>query len=446
MDLRILITFIGPWLDKGEAAMLISMKDALQQQIPDIAITAEASSWGLQNIDIVKYGERSIKVLPGMFNYYYLLIPKLGILKFKAIKAVVAIPFLLYPITINTLWLGLHRLQRLNGRILSQASKNKNLNKFCEADWIIFCGGEYIKKTNLVTFIALYEIIFSKSLCKPVMLYGQSFGPFDQKWAQPIIKRILDRVDLITTREEISKDYLENLGVTAPVFVTADAAFMLPSITKEEALSLIKHETKLCIDNTVMVGITAIYADYQPKNKDAYKTRWNYVVSMANSIDYLINKLNAFVVFYPHNKTTHKFRNDEAASNEIYDLVRNKSRVILLTEDYSPEQLKGMYSCMDLFIGTRYHSCIFALSMCVPTIAIGYSHKAEGIMKLLGMDKYVCDINTITPQELASTIDKTWENRAEIREKLGSNIQIMQARCIDNIKLAVEYLGQRKSL
>ena len=42
------------------------------------------------------------------------------------------------------------------------------------------------------------------------------------------------------------------------------------------------------------------------------------------------------------------------------------------------------------------HSNIFALSETVPVIAIGYLHKTRGIASMLGMDRWVLDIQTIT--------------------------------------------------
>ena len=55
---------------------------------------------------------------------------------------------------------------------------------------------------------------------------------------------------------------------------------------------------------------------------------------------------------------------------------------------------------MDLFIGKRLHSCIFAISKRVPTLLLGYEKKAWGIMKMLDHEKYVLDINNIKAEKL----------------------------------------------
>jgi colanic acid/amylovoran biosynthesis protein len=441
--MKILITWVGPWLDKGEAAMIISMVKALRERIPNVSITVSPSSFQPQEIDIIKYSEYDLKVLPGIFSSIFSVVPKLKFLKFTALKAMIALPVFPALMVKNILWLISYKSLRFDAGFLIRDNRD-TVKEYRDADWVVFCGGEYILGVSLGLLIALYEIMFSKLLGKPVMLYAQSFGPFKQKYARPLIKRILNKVDVITTREGNSKKYLEDIGVTAPVFETADAAFTLPVISQEEALSLIERETEIP-KNELMVGITAIYRDFPSQKGQIEETVENYLKAMAEAIDYIITKLNAYAIFFPHNKTIYTNRNDELASMKIFEKIKNKSKMTILTDDYSPEQLKGMYGCMSLFIGTRYHSCIFALSMNVPTIPIGYTHKAPGITKMLGLEAYLVDINTITTHELTSKIDKIWAERDEVKKNLEKNIKVMQAKSMENVRLAVEYLGLREA-
>jgi polysaccharide pyruvyl transferase WcaK-like protein len=101
-----------------------------------------------------------------------------------------------------------------------------------------------------------------------------------------------------------------------------------------------------------------------------------------------------------------------------------------------------MYGCMSLLIGTRFHSCILAQSMHVPTIAIEYDgHKAFGIMKLLELENYVININAITVVDLISKVNEVYSNRNNIKEVLKKNIEIMQADSRKNTSLAIKYLN-----
>ena len=251
--MKILINWVGPWLDKGEAAMIISMVKALRERIPNVSITAMPSSFQPQEIDIIKYSEYDLKVLPGIFPNIFSVVPKLKFLKFKVLKAMIALPVFLAMIVKNMLWLLLYRILRIDAGFLIGNNKD-TVKEYRDADWIIFCGGQYIINLNLV---ALYEIIFSKMLGKPVMIWANSLGPFNPKYIRPFVKWVLNKVNLITTREATSKKILDDIGVTAPTFVTADAAFTLPVMSKEEVIAVIEDGTGIPKDE-LMVGVTAI--------------------------------------------------------------------------------------------------------------------------------------------------------------------------------------------
>ena len=437
--MKILITYVGPWLDKGEAAMIIATAKALREKIPNVSITI-LTALPPQEVDIVKYSEYDLKVLPSILSRFYSILPKLKFLKFKPLKAMVALPVFLALMIKNIVWLVLYKGLRIDAGFLIR-DDGDTVKEYRDADWFVFCGGQNIVNLNLV---ALYEIIFSKMLGRPVMIWANSLGPFNPKYIRPFVRWVLNKVDLITTREATSKKILDDIGVTAPTFVTADAAFTLPPIPQKEAMMIVEQETKIP-KNKLMVGVTVIPWSFPGEQGDVDKKFENYLKAVAGAADYLIEKLNAHVFFFP--QVIHPpMKDDRPISMKVLNKIRNKSNVTVLTEDYAPEQIKGMYGCMSLLIGTRFHSCILAQSMHVPTIAIEYDgHKALGIMRLLDLEEYVCDINTITTHELISKIDKIWAERDEVKKKLEKNIKVMKAKSMDNVRLAVEYLGLRKN-
>ena len=436
--MKILITYVGSWLDKGEAAMIIATAKAMREKFPNVSISILTVP-PPQEIDIVKYGEYDLKVLPGILSSFDSIMPKLKFLKFKPLKAMIALPVFLALVIKNIVWLALYKGLRIDVGFLIRDNR-ATVKEYRDADWFIFCGGQNIVDLNLV---ALYEIIFSKLLGKPVMIWANSLGPFNPKYIRPFVKWVLNKVDLITTREATSKKILDDIGVTAPVFVTADAAFTLPPIPQKEAMMIVERETEIP-KNKLMVGVTVIRWNFPGEHGDVNKMFENYLEAVAGAADYLIEELNAHVTFFP--QVILPMKDDRPVSKEVFNRIQNKSSVTVLTEDYSPEQIKGMYGCMSLQIGTRFHSCILAQSMHVPTIAIEYSgHKALGIMRLLDLEEYVCDINTITTQELTSKIDKMWAERDDVKKKLEKNIKVMQAKSLENVRLAVEYLGLRES-
>lgn len=432
------MTWIGPWLDKGEAAMAIAIKEDLNRCISNMNITACMSSSYPQDTDTLNYGKYNIKIIPGIVPCIFSELPEFKYLRIKSIRLILSFPFLLFHLMSILFWILLCRYIRIDLSKLIRINKTI-IDSYMDADIILFCGGQYITNLNPSTFIAFYEVIISRMLNKSIMIWANSMGPFKPSYIHPISRWVLNKVNLITTREATSKAHLDRIGVSIPSFVTADAAFTLPAISHDEALSLISCEMEIPI-NGLMVGITAIPWNF-PGEKNPARKLEDYLDALAGTIDYIIAKYNSNIIFFPQ-VIVPNIKDDRLISMRIFDKIKEKSKVTVLTKDYSPEQLKGMYGCMSLLIGTRFHSCILAQSMHVPTIAIEYDgHKASGIMRLLELENYVISINTITVRELTSKVDEVYSNRDHIREKLKENIKIMQADSRKNTNLAIKYLN-----
>ena len=87
-----------------------------------------------------------------------------------------------------------------------------------------------------------------------------------------------------------------------------------------------------------------------------------------------------------------------------------------------------MYGCLDLLVGTRFHSVIFAMTASVPVLAIEYEHKTSGIMHDLGLDEWVYDISTVDGAMLVAGLRRLFARRAEVVAQLAERMPAYQAR------------------
>ena len=72
-----------------------------------------------------------------------------------------------------------------------------------------------------------------------------------------------------------------------------------------------------------------------------------------------------------------------------------------------------------MFIGARTHAVISAYSMCVPTIALGYSIKSRGIAKDLGLDDVlVVNCKQFSEGDLLRSFLHLATNEESIRKQL----------------------------
>jgi colanic acid/amylovoran biosynthesis protein len=229
-------------------------------------------------------------------------------------------------------------------------------------------------------------------------------------------------------REEITKKYLERvIGHDERIFVAADCAFLLEPANSERVLKILQQKCVLKRERP-LVGVN-VSAFLMEQDKEHLKI-------MARLIDYIIESKNAYVILIPHVIAPSEWLcDDRYAARAVFILLKNKQRVILINDDYDSSELKGIIRQCDFFIGSRMHANIAALSQGIPTLAIGWSHKYHGIMKRLGMEKYVCDFSNVTFEELKTKVDEIFSLRREIREQLTLKVEDEKSSSLQAIKL-----------
>lgn len=295
-----------------------------------------------------------------------------------------------------------------------------------------------------------YVITFVPSVMtkKPFVLCAASMGPFRPRLVIPPIRFILNQVSLITVRETISIDFLSRLRVTNPnIHLTADPAFLLEPAPQTTVDHMLAEEAVRTI-NEDLVGISAsqLIWRYMSRNlKNQENKRERYTILMAMIADHLVEKLGATVIFIPH--STAFDSDDRIMQEKIFQKIRNKHRIRLLSKDYRADELKGIIGRCKMFIGCRMHTTIAATSMHVPTIAISYSYKFQGVLSsILDPEKCIVDITQSTPEELffelCSKIDYVWEHREKNIQELKEKMPEVRRRAMLNIELIKELFDE----
>ena len=339
-----------------------------------------------------------------------------------------------------------------NLRVVTNGGSSKLKKMFCllqeyiKTDIIVgIYGDALIDATVSTTVLYSFSILLSSLLRKPYVLYPQSMGHFKSKFSRFLVKFAFNRATSITAREEITKNNLQEIGVNKSlIHLTADMAFILQPASRERVEEIFLKEG-INKDDSLLIGMNiSQLINYKSKNS---KVKCDYIELMTQVADYLIGNLNATVIFIPHSiyqkeimDSKRNIEDDVIAVNEAFAKVENKHKVAAITSNYTSEELKGIIAQCDLFIGARMHANIAATSMCVPTMAIAYSSKAPGIMKMVGLEKYVCDFRTMTFEELISKIEDMLSNREKIVEKMTPKIEDLKESVWLNVKLVKDFL------
>ena len=123
------------------------------------------------------------------------------------------------------------------------------------SNMLLFGGGSLLQDVTSCKSILYYlaVIFLAQRSGMKTMLYANGVGPITKKWNRRLAKWILNRVDLITLRDDKSDIELKNLGVNRPkIIITADPAFTIeafPSLSGRYLTNIagVPDGTKLCV-------------------------------------------------------------------------------------------------------------------------------------------------------------------------------------------------------
>lgn len=196
----------------------------------------------------------------------------------------------------------------------------------------------------------------------PTVLWGCSV---DRTYLDDATINDLKKYSLITARESLTMQVLQEVGITGSVMQCSDPAFTL----QREYVNWHRD----IFDTNKVIGINVSdFMKYYNAYPDA--TYRNFVCL----IDYLIKETDYLIALIPHVRQS---GNDDIIPINKIAAHFNSKRILVINEDFNCMQLKDVIARCCMFIGCRTHATIAAYSTCVPTLVVGYSIKAKGICK-----------------------------------------------------------------
>jgi len=339
----------------------------------------------------------------------------------------------------NRLWLLLNgRLGIRTDRVLY--ASHAFYDALCWADLVVVSGGDILADYGEAAVKHyFFPIAVAIALHKKVFVFAQSISRYRDDGLRDFARRYLDRVNLITVRERLSYDYLRELGVAAPLHLTADPAFLLQPCSPERVEEIVQSE-RLSLDSRPLIGLSVSNT----------VTNWgegsheNFIREMAETIERLAARYDGSrFLFVPH--VIHRDdsgKDDRSVAREIYHKTACRDRLRLVEGDYQCDELKGVIGLCDLFIGARTHATIASASQAVPTVALAYSTKAYGIMDdVFDRERCVLSVRELTAEKLSEMAATLLEERERVVRNIDERLTEIRARSTRNGELAKGFVA-----
>lgn len=398
--------------NKGDLAITQATIDGILNNNPDAAITL-LSTYREEDPDFWyhnrKMKENKITIMQGILPTPYVGAESSFLINIKAVLRLIK-DLIQLRLSLFSSFLG----KSLGGR------QFKALQQMKGADLIVIKGGQFIYndkedlRGNLFLWRTVQPIAIAKKLEKRIVLLGQSIGGFASEKSERIAIDYIKRCDLIVVRESLSYKLLQKYNIEN-ILLKPDTAFYIE--TKKTDFN-----SKELTDKNIL-GITVVNWSF-PEKSNVEDARAQYVNNLVMSVENAFKKNNLFPVFIPQVTVRHHGKSDLDLINHITKILKQKEvPFYVIEQDFSAAEMVHLYSQCKILIGTRLHSCILAANAGTPIIAIRYQgFKTQGVMKMLGFDNLVHDINNLVSDDLDRDIYYVLNNYKVIKDKLESNV------------------------
>lgn len=248
-----------------------------------------------------------------------------------------------------------------------------------------------------------------------LVIMPQTIGPFQRGWAKSTAKRILKRAHKVYVRDNVSRQcVVDELKAGVPVTYCPDMAFYMP---KNETVTF--PEITLNPDKkTVGINISALLYNGGYSKSNMFNIKVEYGQMVDRVVEWFHQK-NYQIVLIPHVMTENfEVEDDYRLCLKLCEKYKGKSvDVQTVAKMYKEDEIKALISKCDVFVGSRMHACIGAISTCVPAIPLAYSRKFIGIWKELELSQCVIDLTSA--ESIDEILARLADNEKEI-ETVGN--------------------------
>ena len=242
-----------------------------------------------------------------------------------------------------------------------------------KCDMLISGGGSLLQDVTSSKSLHYYLSIIrcAEFFHKKVFIYSQGIGPIDRPGNRRAAAAALKRADGIVVRDERSASLLEEIGIARDkVVITADPVIRMKKPDGDVGAEILR-KAGVSLDGRLTVG-------WAIRERD---TDSRFVKELLRSIQMMKDKYNAQSVLIPFH-----YEEDGEVCRHIAAQLPDDTAVCL-NEKYLSEDMLSIIGNMDLLVGVRLHSLIYAAIMGVPLIGISYDPKCTAFLNSVGLDK-----------------------------------------------------------
>jgi colanic acid/amylovoran biosynthesis protein len=309
-----------------------------------------------------------------------------------------------------------------------------------EADLVVDLSGiSFVDGRSYGTL--LYNVIVAVA---PTLLgsrsfkYAQALGPFSTMINRLAARVCLPKVERIAARGRITEEHLVSLGVERRrIMRCADAAFaMRVNADAERRARDLQRHAAFERPVVAIAPSSVVDARFTERAQD-------YAALMSRFIDWLAGDRGFGVLLLAHSTrpwTTSEKDNDLPLCRRIHARLRHTGACCFVQDAHHADTLRALLGRCRFLVTSRFHAMISGLSVEVPSLLIGWSHKYLEVLESFGLEAFAIDFADVDFERLTQRFRDLEQRELDVRGKIRARLPEILESSLDNARIAVELL------
>ncbi|MFA4843838.1 MAG: polysaccharide pyruvyl transferase CsaB [Candidatus Margulisiibacteriota bacterium] len=284
-------------------------------------------------------------------------------------------------------------------RAIPRYSLFRIIRELRQADIFVSGGGTLFQDaTSRRSFLYYLGLVWlAKRLGRRVVILAQGFGPLRGRLNRLLARVVLNRVDLITLRDDESRQELERLGVGRPeIVVTADPTLLDTVPPLVEGRKVLALEGVPAGVPLVGLALRGLKGQSELENRLAQE--------IAAELNRSPRRQPVFLLF--------QCPEDMGMARKVIDRLTVPYHVIYRL--CRPEEMLAMFPHFDLVVAMRLHAVIFATLAKVNCLALSYDPKVSSFARLVEQPCVEVSAGAEFPDRLAELLLRPLDRRLEL--------------------------------
>lgn len=296
-------------------------------------------------------------------------------------------------------------------------------------DLLLSGGGSLLQDATSARSILYYLFILrlAQLMGKKTFIYSQGVGPISSRRNRWLTRHVLRRASGIVVRDEKSRLLLLEIGVPeALIHVTADPVIRVKKADSALGAEILAREGCPRDPHKLTVGWAVKSRRPDPA----------FYREICRCIRWLREEHGADSVLIP-------FFYDEDLS--VCEAIAGEldGQVGCLRQKYLSEEMLSIIGSMDLLVGVRLHSLIYAAVMDVPMLGISYDPKIDSFLASIGRPT-LSNVEDLTLDKFQAAFRDTLAHRSEIRAETAQHLAALIAKLDRNEELICGIMQQAR--